>query len=477
MDILAHTQTETPDAPTPAQRWQAYEEYRDSGVEWVGEIPAHWKVERLKFNSYIKGRVGWQNLRSSEFTDEGPYLITGMHFLDGSIDWDACYHITQDRYEMAPEIQIRKHDVLLTKDGSIGKLAYIDDLPGPTSLNSHLLVIRPLNNRYIPRYLYHLLGSDVFKTYTSINQMGTTFFGITQECVVNFPCILPSLPEQRAIAAFLDRKTASIDTLIAKKEQLIALLQEKRAALISQAVTRGLRPDVPMKDSGVLWLGMVPEHWEVRRLKRSVKDMIAGPFGSSLTKDMYTKEGYKVYGQEQVIPADFSIGDYYIPLEIYDAMRQYAIASGDVLISCVGTFGKVAVVPPDAEPGIINPRLAKLVSDKKIVSSAYLGLLLKSRIAFEQMERLSRGGTMGVINLGLLANILLPLPPPNEQEAILNYLNQQTTKIDNLITGIREGIEKVKEYRVALISAAVTGKIDVRGALAGDEHVEERAAD
>jgi type I restriction enzyme, S subunit len=133
------TQTELTPTASLTGKWKHYPAYKDSGVEWLGEIPACWKVERLKFNSYIKGRIGWQNLRSDEFTVEGPYLITGMHFNEGSIDWDACYHITEERYEVAPEIQVKEHDVLITKDGSIGKVAYIKYLPRKASLNSHLL--------------------------------------------------------------------------------------------------------------------------------------------------------------------------------------------------------------------------------------------------------------------------------------------------------------------------------------------------
>jgi len=195
-------------------RYKPYPLYKDSGIEWIGEVPKHWKTEPLKFNSYIKGRIGWQNLRSSEFTNEGPYLITGMHFSNGSVDWDSCYHITEERYDIAPEIIVKKHDILITKDGSIGKLAYIEYLPGEASLNSHLLLIRPLKNQYHPKYLYYLLDSSTFKSYIQLNQTGTTFYGITQESVVNFPNLLSSIEEQKNIAAFLDRETERIDTLI-----------------------------------------------------------------------------------------------------------------------------------------------------------------------------------------------------------------------------------------------------------------------
>ena len=136
---------------------------------------------------------------------------------------------------------------------------------------------------------------------------------------------LPETDEQRVIAAFLDRETAKIDALVAKKERLIELLQEKRTALITRAVTKGLDPNVPMKDSGVEWLGGIPAHWLVARIKYTLVDRISGPFGSSLTKDSYGGSTYRVYGQEQVIPADFAVGDYYIPESKFRAMKRYAV--------------------------------------------------------------------------------------------------------------------------------------------------------
>ena len=229
---------------------------------------------------------------------------------------------------------------------------------------------------------------------------------------------------------------------------------------VTASSTGKWKPYPAYKDSGVEWLGEIPVHWDVRRLKYLTKDMIAGPFGSSLTKDLYTTEGYRVYGQEQVIPADFSIGDYYIPEDLFLTMTRYAVNAGDVLVSCVGTFGKVAVVPLEVEPGIINPRLVKLVPNKDVILPAYLGLLLRSQVAFEQIEQVSRGGTMGVINLGLLSDLLLSLPSLDEQRTIATYLDCETARINALIAKKEQSIELLQEKRSALISHAVTKGLD-----------------
>jgi type I restriction enzyme S subunit len=188
-----------------------YDSYKDSGIEWIGEIPSHWEVRKFGNVSYMKGRIGWQGLKQSEFTNnpDQPFLITGMNFHDGEIRWNEVYHISEDRYNEAPEIQLTEDDVLFTKDGTIGKLLYVDSIPYPykASLNSHLLVLRPLNNSYNPRFLYFQLQSMPFKHHVELTKTGTTFYGITQEGMGQYKMILPPPSEQTAIANYLDPKT------------------------------------------------------------------------------------------------------------------------------------------------------------------------------------------------------------------------------------------------------------------------------
>jgi type I restriction enzyme S subunit len=311
------------------------------------------------------------------------------------------------------------------------------------------------------KFLLRALQSKTIRFQFEVEATGITRYGIDQYAIGSAFFPVPPISEQQAIAAYLDHQTAKIDVLIAKKERLLDLLAEQRAALISQAVTKGLNPNVKMKDSGIPILGQVPEHWEVKRVRFTTKEMSAGPFGSSLTKDMYTQNGYRVYGQEQVIPNDFSVGDYYVSEEKFRQMQRYAVKAGDVLVSCVGTFGKVAVVPQDIQPGIINPRLVKLTPNTKIVRPHYLGLFLRSPISFMQMELESHGGTMDIITLGMLSDLVLPVPTLDEQEIILSFIDYQTKRLIDLATKVETAIERLREYRAALISSAVTGKIQV----------------
>ena len=187
----------------------------------------------------MKGRIGWQGLKHSEFIDEGPFLITGMNFKGGKINWNEVYHITNERYEQAPEIQLKTNDILMTKDGTIGKLLYVDNIPAPhtASLNSHLLVFRPIQKSYHPRYLYYQLDSSAFQDYVEVAKAGTTFFGISQAAVGRYIGILPPLSEQKAIADYLDTKTTQIDQIIQTINTQIEKLKELRKTLINDVVT------------------------------------------------------------------------------------------------------------------------------------------------------------------------------------------------------------------------------------------------
>ncbi len=442
------------------RRFRPYPQYKDSGVEWLGEIPRHWRTQKLKFTSHIKGRIGWQNLRSDEFTNVGPYLVTGMHFKNGGVDWEACYHITEERYAMAPEIQLREGDVVVTKDGSIGKIAYIDSLPGPASLNSHLLVIRDLRGMYEGRFLYHLLSSDAFRAYALLEQEGTTFFGITQESVEKFPIVLPLLDEQRAIAAFLDRETGKIDALVAKKERVIELLQEKRTALITRAVTKGLDPNVPMKDSGVEWPGKIPAHWEVKKVKHLAR-ILRGKFTHRPRNDPRLYDGpYPFIQTGDVASARKYITEYYRTLNDAGLAVSKEFPAGTLVMTIAANVGDMAILNfnacfPDSvvgflpEEGVLLPFLYYLMTAMR-----------------PELVRASTTNTQANLNIDRIESVITARPPASEQEQIVAHIEKATSRFDALIDKVREAIERLREFRPALISAAVTGKIDVRGEVA-----------
>lgn len=210
----------------------------------VGIIPEEWDFYPLVNISSMNGRIGWQGLKQSEFTmnPKDPFLITGMNFKDGKIRWEEVYHIPHNRYDEAKQIQLKIDDVLMTKDGTIGKLLYIDQIPypGKASLNSHLLVFRPLNNRYIPKFLFYQLDSNIFKNHIELEKSGTTFFGITQEGVGKYKILLPPLPEQQRITEIL----SIWETAIELNEKELNQLKEQKRGLMQLLLTGIVRVEV-----------------------------------------------------------------------------------------------------------------------------------------------------------------------------------------------------------------------------------------
>lgn len=195
------------------------------------------EVRPLQEVSSLKGRIGWQGLKQTEFTmnEDEPFLITGMNFKDGAIRWDEVYHVSEARYQVAPEIQLRPDDVLMTKDGTIGKVLYIDTIPypGKASLNSHLLLFRPLRGTYCPRYLYYQLGSRRFQDFIEESKSGSTFFGLSQAAVGTFPVLLPPISHQRRIATMLSDMDAEIVALEGKREKAHQLKQGMMQELLT----------------------------------------------------------------------------------------------------------------------------------------------------------------------------------------------------------------------------------------------------
>jgi len=434
-----------------------YERYKPSGVEWIGEIPDHWGLKKFGLISYMKGRIGWQGLRQAEFTNEGPYLITGMNFENGRIAWDKVYHISEERYNEAPEIQIKTNDVLMTKDGTIGKLLYIDYLPGPASLNSHLLVFRPHENLYHPKYLFYQLQSLPFKHFIGLNKSGTTFFGITQDAVSRYMTILPAYDEQMTIFRYLDRKTAQIDDIIAKKQRLIDLLNEEKTAIINQAVTKGLDPNTPMKDSGIPWLGEIPAHWEIRKLKYVSK---INP--EALTEN--TKEDFRFfYIDISSVDSEGNITDL-IELLFKDApsRARRIVKQEDTIISTVRTYLKaIAFIQREDSNLICSTGFSVIRPDPKVFRPKFLFCLLRSDKIINAISSLSKGVSYPAIDSEDLAEMATWFPPREEQDAILNYIEANKYRIDKTISKINKEIGLLQEYRTALISEAVTGKIKV----------------
>ena len=418
--------------------YPSYTAYKGSGVVWLGEVPEHWEVKRLRFLCGISN--GSRDTVNAEENGVYPFFVRSQ-----TIERISTYAFDGEA-------------VLTPGDGAgVGKVFHY--YVGKFDYHERVYMLSKFK-RVNGKFLYYFLKENFYKVVLE-GSAKSTVDSLRLRMFQNFEISVPVISEQKQVSCFLDRETAKIDTLIEKQERLVTLLTEKRQAVISHAVTKGLNPNAPMKDSGIEWLGEVPEDWEVIRLKYSLTDSKPGPFGSAITKDMYVSDGYRIYGQEHVIPNNFNTGNYFINQDAFNELKQYSVKPGDILISCVGTFGKIAIVPDCIHPGIINPRLIRLRCNCRAAPN-YISTLLASDVVHEQLSFHSRGGTLDFINIKILNNIVVVLPPIKEQQALLLYIDVETYKIDKLIEKAKQSIELMKERRSALIFAAVTGKIDVR---------------
>ncbi|MGM5471866.1 restriction endonuclease subunit S [Bacillus pumilus] len=435
-------------------------ELKDSGVEWIGKIPANWSIEKIKYTTYVKGRIGWQGLKSDEFTDEGPYLVTGKDFIGKNVNWESCHHISSERYHEAPPIQLKENDLLITKDGTIGKTAIVRDMPDKAILNSGIFVTR--SAKYEVDFMYWMLNSQVFDKYIKFFETGSTIKHLYQETFGNFSYPLPTRIEQKRINLFLNRKIKLVDEVIKNKGNMMTLLEKQRQSIITEAVTKGLNPNVKMKDSGVEWIGEIPEHWEVTKIKYTT--YVKGRIGwQGLKSDEFIDKGpFLVTG------TDFLQGYvnwdtcYHISEKRYNEAPPIQLQENDLLITKDGTIGKLAIVKEMPYKAILNSGVFVTRPFNNKYLSKYMYWLLSSAIFDKYIKFMETGSTIKHLYQETFVNFSYPIPSTVEQTEILNYLDIKIGEIDSIKSNLVKQIEKLKEYRQALIYEAVTGKIDVR---------------
>ena len=417
---------------TATLKYKPYPAYRPSGVEWLEEIPAHWEVRRLKYLATVNDEA------LTETTDPD----TEITYVDiGNVDSVRGITGTEDlMFEDAPSRArriVRQGDIIISTVRTYLKaIVRIESTDANLIVSTGFAVIRPRD--LDERFGAYALSAPYFVEGVLAHSVGVSYPAINASELVCLDVAYPSFTEQRAIAAFLDRETTRIDELVAKKERLIGLLQEKRTALISRAVTRGLDPNAPMRDSGVEWLGEIPAHWEVKRLK----------FLASM------RAGAGILGTEIE-----DMGDY--PVFGGNGIRGYtSLFTHDGEHPLIGRQGALCGVINLASGRFWATEHAVVVDAAENVETDYLTYTL---IAMS-LNRLAQSAAQPGLNIEVIGNVSAPLPPVPEQRAIAAFLDQETAKLDGLTIKVREAIDRLKELRTALISAAVTGRIDVREA-------------
>ncbi len=416
-----------------------YEEYKDSGVKWIGKIPNHWEVCRLKSLCTLKARIGWKGLRSDEFEEESyAYLITGQDFKSAEIDWDSCYQINKERYEEDPYIQLSNGDLLITKDGTIGKIAKVTNLNKPACLNSGVFVLKQRKNQFYPNFLYWLLSSTLLADFNNYTSTGTTILHLYQNVFENMPVIVPHVSEQEKIASYLDEKCGKINGAIDVQKKKIDLLNELKQTIITNAVTKGLNPDVPMKDSGVTWIGEIPEHWKIKRT-RFLCNIQTGD------KDTVNREDDGLYPFYVRSPKVERINTYSFDGEAV-LMAGDGVGAGKVFHYANGKF--------DYHQRVYNLHNFKDVSGLFF----YYYILNKFRYIIEEG---AAKNTVDSVRLNMIQDFWMTIPPVSEQQNIVKYIDGEISKIDAQISKANRRIELLNELKQSIITEAVTGKIRV----------------
>ena len=443
-------------------QYKPYPAYKDSGVEWLDAIPDNWEISRLGFEAWVRARLGWKGLKAEEYVDDGYAFLSTPDIKGTEIDFSDVNFITEERYEESPEIKLAVGDVLLAKDGStLGTVNVVRKLPRAATVNSSIAVITPFQ-RLTPLYLHYLFKGSYLENTIQVLKGGMGVPHLFQWDINKFKIPLPSMLEQAEIAAHLDRETARIDALIEKKTRFIELLREKRQALITHAVTKGLDPHVKMKDSGVEWLGEVPEHWEVKRLKF----IATVQTGIAKGKDNAGRDTVEVpYLRVANVQDGYLDLDEVSTIEVSTAdLPRYLLQPGDVLMNEGGDFDKLGrghVWQGEIEPCIHQNHVFSVRPHG--VSSEWLNTFTSSVAAqFYFMGRSKQSTNLASISSRNLMALAVPLPSEDEQRIILIELGRQTAKLNAIGAKTERSIELLKERRSALITAAVTGQIDLR---------------
>lgn len=441
--------------------YKPYPAYKDSGVEWLGLVPEHWVA--CRFSRVIAGiKDGTHG--TFERVDDGQPLLSAKNISDGALDISSSEsQISEaDHASIVVNGYPKRGDLLLTIVGSIGR-ACIYPYDYPLSFQRSVCFIR-LTPGHSPNFFRYLSQSKFFQEQIQSKSKSSAQAGIYMGDVAATSIAFPvSIEEQHAIVNLLDRETARIDALIEKKTRFIELLREKRQALITHAVTKGLDPNVKMKDSGVEWLGEVPEHWMIRPFKVCI-DFQEGP--GVMAAD-FCNEGVPLLRVAGVQGRWASLEgcNYLESAKVDRQWSHFRLEHGDLLISASASMGTVCEVTNETVGAVAYTGLIRLRGKQDLMLRSYIRYLLASSVFSTQIEFFKAGSTIQHFGPTHLSQMFVVCPPLEEQEAISQLLEAEILRIDDLLAKSEHSIALLKERRSALITAAVTGQIDLREAV------------
>lgn len=443
---------------------KTYEKYKDSGIEWIGEIPEHWEIVPIKRlvgeedTLFLDGN--WIESKDIVFdTDEIRYITTG-NIGEGVYKEQGLGYITQDTFDKLNCTEVFPYDLVISRlNPPIGRCCIIPDLGKRIVTSVDNVILRP-NKKFNKEFLKYVLSNEKYFEHTSLIARGATMQRISRSLLgdVKIP-ITFNYPEQTIIAEFLDRKTAEIDRIIANKEKLIALYEEEKQAVINQVVTKGLDPSVQLKDSGVEWLGEIPEHWEQKNLKYLARVQTGGTPKIQNAKMDYFAEGNINW---------YTPSDFYNDGVLEDSKRKindFAIEDSEVeifsensvfLVSIGATLGKVGLSKTKASA---NQQINVIIFNKSLVNPFYGYYFLVSNKEMIKLE--ADYTTLPILNQTKTKSLIIAYPDLNEQDKIVQYIDNKCRRINAVMEKFNKQIELLQEYRTTLISEVVTGKVKV----------------
>lgn len=414
---------------------------KDSGIEWIGEIPEKWEVLRLKT---ICQNITDGSHFSPEIQPIGKHYITVSDVYDNKVHYETAKFINNDDFDSLVKngCQPLIGDILLSKDGSVGRTAIVNSTNDYVVLSS-LAIISPSENLCNKKFLKYSLDSEVCQEQMRLAMAGSALRRITLKKIVNLITTVPSLPEQAAIANYLDKKCAAIDTVIEKEQQVIEKLTEYKQSVITEAVTKGLNPDVPMKDSGIEWIGEIPKHWIITRLKNEADNLD------------YLREPISADKRENKL----GLYDYYGASGVIDKIDYFNVDDDVLLIGEDGAnlmMRNLPLIYKASGKFWVNNH-AHILKIKEENDINYYAYLLETGDYTNQIT----GSAQPKLSQNNLMAYKIIKPPYIEQTAIANYLDQKCASIDNLIAKKQQLIDKLTGYKKSLIYEMVTGKKEV----------------
>lgn len=447
-----------------------YSHYKSTCIEGLDQIPAHWNVSRLKFLATVQTGIAKGKDTTGKITITVPYLRVA-NVQDGFLNLDDVATIGIEP-EQLERYRLRKGDVLMNEGGDFDKLgrgAIWNAEIADCIHQNHVFAVRPF--KVSSNWLNRVISSKYAQFYfMGRSKQSTNLASISSANIMELPVVAPPADEQEIILSFLARETLKIDVLIAEQEKLIALLAEKRRATISHAVTKGLNPNAPMKDSGVAWMEEVPAHWLLTPLARIALDRCDGPFGSGIKSEHYRDEGALVVRLQNIRAGAFNKGEsVYLDKDYFlDELQGHDVVAEDLLIAGLGDdnnlLGRACVAPSELGLALVKADCFRFRLNTERAVPYFVAWQLSSGAAYDAGV-LSTGTTRSRIPLSVMASRKVALPPHSEQEVIAKFIASENEKLDILTAEASHAVALLRERRSALIAAAVTGQIDVRGTI------------